>query len=181
MNDASEELDNCRKMYRRSMEAAFQIKSVGFDKLREDNDQGYNSNSSSGLRTTRLSLLFASLSMAAKNSMSIDEIISSLFDRITQITVIEAAKATPQPLPPQEPAFSTDPIDTSIDAIAVDESYGQNFILWDVVHALADDVLDDVRMRRLRQGFDAIVASLQKREDFEGYQDLVEQNPAETL
>ncbi len=369
IDDSLEELDNCRKMYRRSMEAAFQIKGVGFGKLREDDDQRYDPNSSSGLGTTRTSLLAASLSMAAKDSMSIDEITSSLFDRITQITVMdrnevapnteqqgsstarvedghsrnteatgkngesrvdvtetnsldlrsgqsqetsdglsalssnidhsltsictaentestprfgaiqkalhyaiklfhkkdasqeqtgsnsginlsyrqgsstiensqtltdldpgavqrevcrkfeemashaswlaehrdvinvqtsqsfpesdqaqesETAEATIQPLPiagpPQEPAtFSTDPIDTPIDEIAVDESYGQDFILWDIVHALADDVLDDVRMRRLRQGFDAIVASLQKREDLEGYQDLVNQTPGGIL
>lgn len=300
MDDSPEELENCRKMYRRSIEAASQISCDGFRKLREDDDQRYNPNPSSGLRTTGIYLLAAILSTAAKDSMSIDDIISSLFDRITQITdrdrnVIapnteqqepfiareedahgrsaattektgeslenitetntldprsgqfkeasddlsasgsihnslpsvctatntegiprfgliqralhyaielchkkDASQGNPgsnsgifpsyrkgpstaedsQTLtglhpagPSHEPAtFSADTIDTPI----VDERYGQEFTLWDVVHAFADDVLDDVRMRRLRQGFDAIVASLLEREEFEGFHDLVD-------
>lgn len=78
--------------------------------------------------------------------------------------------------PPQDPTTSSaDPIGTPVAEIVVDESYRQYFILWDIVHALADDFLDDAHMKRLKQGFEAIVSSLQQPEELEGYQHLVDQ------
>lgn len=362
-DDSPEELNICRKMYRRSMEAASQISDVGFGKLRDDDNRRLDPKSSSCLEMTRISLLATTLSMAAKDSMSIDEIISSLFDRITQITAMDWDKVAPDteqpesssarveddhsrnteatkksggshtdatemktldPLsgqpdgtndgllaldsntshslpsncttkgtvgtsrfgliqkvlryaiewfhrrdpdqqqtrsnwginlyrqgswttenlqdladlnpdalrrevcrrfekvadhaswpaehhdvirilirklfgksdqeqesvaadentlptpagkgPPQDTTISSaDPLGTPVAEVVVDESYHQFFILWDIVHALADDFLDDAHMKRLKQGFEAIAASLQQPDEFEGYQHLVDQ------
>ncbi len=106
-------------------------------------------------------------------------------ERQVQESQVAEDNAPPVPItadPSQEPKTSSaNPFENPPTKTAVDETYGQGFILWDIVQALADDVLDGARMQQLKQGFDAIVASLQQREKYEGYQYLVDQVQEEEL